>query len=106
MELNIAYWNDITSHLNGYSLADVSISGDALMGVNAQGKATVLAKRTKVFWTPVDGPAYEAMSVILREINDNLKADGIYEPQAKDKAVMESLKKIITLQPKQYRNKY
>lgn len=104
MQLNIAYWNDITAHLNGYALTDIQISGDALMGVNAQGKASVLAKRTKVFWTPVEGQAYEAMSVILREINDNLKADGIYELQAKDQAVMESLKKIITLQPKRYKD--
>jgi hypothetical protein len=103
MELTISLWDDITKHLNGFVLESVEIRGRSLMAKNSRGEKFLIAERTPAFWAATYGSSFEAVDYMLRNISDQLKNDGIYNPEEKDKLVVQTLDQVARLKTKGYK---
>lgn len=103
MELSISHWNEITSHLNGYVLKSIEIRGSSLFAINSEGSSFLIATKTPVFWTASYGTSYEAVDLILRNTADQLRSDGVYDREEKDRTLLRNLEQIIKLHTKGYK---
>lgn len=102
MSFSIHQWNEITEFLNGYVLDRVVFQGDNIIGVNSQGEGILLAIPSGVYWSAVDGKAYEAIEGLLWEAKALVKERSAYDPEAKKEILKEVFEENIKLYNRPY----
>lgn len=102
MNLNIIDWNDITAHLNGYSLDKIIIENNFLYGINSQNEKILLAKPSASYWEPTDGPGYSAMDQLIRMVKSEVKISGNFSDLNKQEILIRTCQEFIRLFHKDY----